>query len=64
MGVQNCKSSVSESSDAPNFEKKIEGAYCFGLVRPSVLRPLQIQDRALKFHRWILHQKITDPYFF
>ena len=45
---------------APNFEK-VEGAYCFRLVRQSV----KVQDRVLKFHRWTPHQKkIADPNFF
>ena len=51
---------------APNFEK-VEGHIALGLSCPSVLpsdRLLQIKDRALKFYRWIPHQKITDPYFF
>ena len=57
---------VPESFYAPNFGK-VEGAYCFLLVRPSVrpyvrpsVRPLQNLLRymySLKFDIWIPHKK-------
>ena len=44
---------------APNFGK-VEGAYCFGLVSPSIhpsVRPFTIYlELVLKFHIWIPHQ--------
>ena len=42
------------------------GAYCFLLVLPSVCPSVQkdFKARALKFHIWILRQKIAYPYFF
>ena len=47
---------------APNFGK-VEGAYRFGLVRPSA-RPFKIYlDTVLKFRICIPHQKIIDIYF-
>ena len=48
----------------PPTLKKLTGHIALGLsARPSV-RPLQVLDRVLKFHRWTQHQKITDLYFF
>ena len=47
---------------------KLKGHIALGLsIRPSVrlsFHQLQIEDRVLKFHRWIPHQKVTDPNFF
>ena len=52
---------------APNFEE-VDGAYWFWVVRasvcPSVHSSRVVHARVLKFHIWILHGKIADPYFF
>ena len=45
---------------------KVEGAYCFGLVRASVrpcVRSKFIRIQFLKFHILIPHQKLIDMYF-
>ena len=51
----------------PPTLEKLKEHIALGLsVLPSIgasVRPFKIQDRVLKFHRWILHQKITDRYF-
>ena len=52
---------------APNFEKVgsilVSACACVrSFVLPSVQK--KIQARALKFHIWILRQKIAYPYFF
>ena len=48
----------------PPTLEKLKGHIALGVyVRPSV-RPYTFQDRVLKFHRCIPHQKITDPNFF
>ena len=43
----------------PPTLKKLKGHIALGLC----VRPLQILDKVLKFHRWTQHHKITDPYF-
>ena len=44
----------------PTLKKKAEGAYCFGLVRPTVRTKIKL--RFLNFiDRFSI--KITDPYF-
>ena len=45
---------------APNFE---DWAYWFRVVCPSV-RSRTMHARGLKFHIWIPHGKIADPYLF
>ena len=56
---------------APNF-RKVEGAYCFGLDRPSFrlsVRPCvrasvqNLLSYSFEFQIWIPHQKIIDTYF-
>ena len=48
----------------PNF-KKVEGAYCFGLVHVCVsLGLLEKKNRVFKFHKQIPHQKNSWPEFF
>ena len=47
----------------PPTLKKLKEHIALGLsVRPSIHYKFKI--RVLKFHRWIPHQKITEPYFF
>ena len=62
---------------APNFEE-VEGAYWFRVVRAPVrasVRPFvtlyeachilwTVHARIFKFHIWIPHRKVADPYFF
>ena len=52
----------------PSTLKKLKGHIALGLsVCASVCacaRPLQVQDRVLKFHGWTQHQKIPEQYFF
>ena len=47
------------SNYAPNFGK-VEGAYCFGVVHPSV----RLLQNLLRYSIWIPHQKKIDTYFF
>ena len=44
--------------------KKLEGAYCFWGVPPSVHHTFCVHATVLKFFIWIPHEKIADTYFF
>ena len=50
-----------ETFYAPNFEE-VAGAYWFRVVCPCVRLWKTVHARVLKFHIWIPHRKIAEPY--